>query len=300
MKKILSIIFIITLIFSLLSCGFQPKTNETQIITDSRGVAVSFDKTPEKIVSLMPSNTEILFALESGGRIIAVSDYCNYPEETSDIPKLPTGERLNIEAIIDLNPDVAIIGNMTAMEDQVKQLEQAGVKVIVTKANSLSETYEVIEMIGRVMDKDKEATKIVKNMKDGFEKIKKDVEGKASNKVYVEVSPLEYGLWSCGQNTFIQELIDIVGAKNIFDDIEGWAAVSEEQVIDRNPDIILTTSSPLTGIEDPVGEISTRQNWSRIEAVKNNKVVMLDADMMSRPGPRLLDVANELVKIIYK
>lgn len=300
MKKILSIIFIITLIFSLLSCGFQPKTNETQIITDSRGVAVSFDKTPEKIVSLMPSNTEILFALESGGRIIAVSDYCNYPEETSDIPKLPTGEQLNIEAIIDLNPDVAIIGNMTAMEDQVKQLEQAGVKVIVTKANSLSETYEVIEMIGRVMDKDKEATKIVKNMKDGFEKIKKDVEGKASNKVYVEVSPLEYGLWSCGQNTFIQELIDIVGAKNIFDDIEGWAAVSEEQVIDRNPDIILTTSSPLTGIEDPVGEISTRQNWSRIEAVKNNKVVMLDADMMSRPGPRLLDVANELVKIIYK
>lgn len=300
MKKILSIIFIITLIFSLLSCGFQPKTNETQIITDSRGVAVSFDKTPEKIVSLMPSNTEILFALESGGRIIAVSDYCNYPEETSDIPKLPTGERLNIEAIIDLNPDVAIIGNMTAMEDQVKQLEQAGVKVIVTKANSLSETYEVIEMIGRVMDKDKEATKIVKNMKDGFEKIKKDVEGKASNKVYVEVSPLEYGLWSCGQNTFIQKLIDIVGAKNIFDDIEGWAAVSEEQVIDRNPDIILTTSSPLTGIEDPVGEISTRQNWSRIEAVKNNKVVMLDADMMSRPGPRLLDVANELVKIIYK
>lgn len=300
MKKILSIIFIITLIFSLLSCGFQPKTNETQIITDSRGVAVSFDKTPEKIVSLMPSNTEILFALESGGRIIAVSDYCNYPEETSDIPKLPTGEQLNIEAIIDLNPDVAIIGNMTAMEDQVKQLEQAGVKVIVTKANSLSETYEVIEMIGRVMDKDKEATKIVKNMKDGFEKIKKDVEGKASNKVYVEVSPLEYGLWSCGQNTFIQKLIDIVGAKNIFDDIEGWAAVSEEQVIDRNPDIILTTSSPLTGIEDPVGEISTRQNWSRIEAVKNNKVVMLDADMMSRPGPRLLDVANELVKIIYK
>lgn len=300
MKKILSIIFIITLIFSLLSCGFQPKTNETQIITDSRGVAVSFDKTPEKIVSLMPSNTEILFALESGGRIIAVSDYCNYPEETSDIPKLPTGERLNIEAIIDLNPDVAIIGNMTAMEDQVKQLEQAGVKVIVTKANSLSETYEVIEMIGRVMDKDKEATKIVKNMKDGFEKIKKDVEGKASNKVYVEVSPLEYGLWSCGQNTFIQKLIDIVGAKNIFDDVEGWVAVSEEQVIDRNPDIILTTSSPLTGIEDPVGEISTRQNWSRIEAVKNNKVVMLDADMMSRPGPRLLDVANELVKIIYK
>lgn len=300
MKKILNALITLVLVFALSSCGFQPKADETPTITDSRGVAVSFDKTPEKIVSLMPSNTEILFALGSGDKIIAASDYCNYPAETKDIPKLPSGEQLNIEAIIALNPDVAIIGNMTAMEEQVKQLEQAGVKVVVTKANSLSETYDVIKMIGTVVGKDKEAEKIVKNMKDGFEKIKKQVANKASSKVYVEVSPLEYGLWSCGQNTFIQELIDIIGAKNIFDDIEGWAAVSEEQVIDRNPDFILTTSSPLTGIEDSVGEISSRKNWSQIEGVKNNKIVMLDSDMISRPGPRLLDTANELVKVIYE
>jgi iron complex transport system substrate-binding protein len=247
----------------------------------------------------MPSNTEILFALDCGDKLIAVSDYCNYPQETSDIPKLPSGEQLSIESIISLSPDVAIIGNMAAMADQVNQLEQAGVKVIITEANNLTDTYGIIEMLGTVMGKEKEAENIVKDMKNGFEKIKKEVENKDSQKVYVEVSPLEYGLWSCGENTFIQELINIVGAKNIFDDIEGWAAVSEEQVIARNPDVILTTSSPLTGIEDPVGEILSRENWSQIEAVKNSKVVMLDSDMISRPGPRLLDAANELVKAIY-
>ena len=300
MKKILSVLLTIALAITFSACGLQPNTRGGIALTDSRGVEITLSRIPEKIVSLMPSNTEILFALGCGEKIIAVSDYCNFPEETSDIPKLPTGEQLSIEQIIDLSPDAAFIGKMTAMDDQVYQLEQAGVKVIVTEANSLSETYGVIEMIGTAMGKEKEAAIIVKNMREGFEKIKKDVENNVESKVYVEVSPLEYGLWSCGQNTFIQELIEIAGAKNIFDDIEGWAAVSEEQVIVRNPDIILTTSSPLTGIEDPVGEISSRENWSQIEAVKHNRIVMLDADMISRPGPRLLDVANELVKIIYE
>lgn len=297
MKKVLSVILAITFIFALSACGVQPNTRGSIAITDSRGIEVTLNKTPEKIVSLMPSNTEILFALGCGEKIIAISDYCNYPEKTSNIPKLPTGEQLSIEQIIALSPDAAIIGKMTAMEDQVNQLEQAGVKVIVTEANNLSETYEVIEMLGTAMGKEKEASTIVKDMKEGFEKIKKEVENKAEPKVYVEVSPLEYGLWSCGQNTFIQELIEIVGIKNIFDDIEGWAAVSEEQIIVRNPDIILTTSSPLTGIEDPVGEISSRENWSGIEAVKNDRIIMLDADMISRPGPRLLDAANDLMRI---
>lgn len=299
MKKILSVFLTIALILTMSACSSQRYTHESLVLIDSRGVEVTFDKTPEKIVSLMPSNTEILYALDCGDKIIAVSDYCNYPEDTNNKQKLPTGEQLNIEAIVALNADVAILGSMTAMEDQVNQLEQAGVKVIVTEANNLSETYGIIEMLGTVMGKEKEAANIVKEMKDGFEKIKEEVGNKDSRKVYVEVSPLEYGLWSCGQNTFIQELMDIVGAKNIFDDIQGWSAVSEEQVLTRNPAVILTTSSPLTGIEDPVGEIASRANWNQIDAVRNRRVVMLDSDMISRPGPRLLDAAKELVKAIY-
>lgn len=268
-------------------------------ITDSRGMEITFERYPEKVVSLMPSNTEILYALDCGEQIIAVSEYCNYPEDTTNKQKLPTGEKMNVENLLTIKPDAAFIGKMSVMDDQVKQLEDAGIKVIVTEANSLSDTYEVIALIGKAMGRNKEAAALVKEMQAGFETIKEEVKGKAPQSVYVEVSPLQYGLWSCGHNTFIQELINIIGAENVFEEVEGWAAVSEEQVLARNPAVILTTASPLTGIDDPVGEIMGRANWSSLDAVKNNRVLMLDSDMISRPGPRLLDAAKELVKAVY-
>lgn len=286
MKKLLILSVLLAFIVLMAGCSGAQQPGSSPVI-------------PERIVSLTPSNTEILYALGAGDKIIAVSEYCNYPDDTADKTKLPTGEKLDIENLISLKPDLVISGYMSAMEDQFRQLEDSGIKVFVTEANNLSETYETIEAIGKITGREKEAKKLVKNMKDGFDKILKEIEGKHSPTVYVEVSPLEWGLWTCGKNTFIQELIDIVGAKNIFEDVEGWAEVSEEQVISRNPDFILTTASPLTGIEDPIGEISSRANWSGLDAVKNGRIVMLESDMITRPGPRLLDAAKELVKILY-
>lgn len=317
--KLLFILVVFSLVFLLSACGFQsgqptesapqsqvPSLEENQTglqtgftVVDSRGIEVPFEKVPEKIVSLMPSNTEILYSLNCGESIVAVSEYCNYPEETENKPKLPTGEMLNVEAILALEADVVILGNMSAMEDQIYQLEESGVNVIVTEANNLSETFDVIGIIGKTVGKEEEAQALVNAMKEGFDDIRAAVERNKAVSIFVEVSPLEYGLWSCGRNTFIHELIEIVGANNIFEDIEGWSAVSEEQVLTRNPDVIITTASPLTGIDDPVGDIKSRANWNQTGAVKNDKVFMIDGDMVTRPGPRLLDGAKELVKLIY-
>lgn len=300
MKKRFIVLVIVAAILLAAGCS-RPQQPDTPVeIPDSRGVDVTIDKEPERIVSLAPANTEILYALDAGDKIIAVSEYCNYPEDTAGKTKLPTGEKLDMENLISLKPDLVIASYMSVMEDQFRQLEDAGVKVFVTRANNLSETYESIEEIGKIIGREKEAETLVKNMKDGFDNIIEEVEGKVSPTVYVEVSPLEWGLWTCGNNTFIQELLDIVGAKNVFGDVEGWAEVSEEQVISRNPDFILTTASPLTGIDDPIGEISSRANWSGLDAVKNQRIMMLESDMITRPGPRLLDAAKELVKILYQ
>ncbi len=321
MKKRIILSVILALIILVAGCSKPQQQNSGIVDPDSKGGEVTIDmnteneapmnqeddrkpgetdENPERIVSLAPSGTEILYALNAGDKIIAVSEYCNYPEDTASKTKLPTGEKLDMENLISLKPDLVIAAYMSAMEDQFRQLEESGIKVLVTEANNLSETYEAIETIGRTIGRESEAETLVRNMKDGFDKIIKEIEGKPSPTVYVEVSPLEWGLWTCGKNTFIQELIDIVGAKNIFEDVEGWAEVSEEQVISRNPDFILTTASPLTGIDDPVGEISSRANWTGLDAVKNSRIVMLDSDMITRPGPRLLDAAQELVKILYK
>lgn len=297
MRKILSLILIGMLILASAGCGEGSAGNQGIKLVDSRGVEITLESAPRSIVSLSPANTEILYALGAGAQIIAVSEYCNYPEEALSKQQLPTGEKLSVEALIALKPDMVFMSKMNAMEDQIVQMEQAGIKVVVTEANSLDETYAMIRLVGQAIGKGKEADELVAGMQDSFAALKKKAEGRKPKSVYIEVSPLQYGLWSCGRETFMQELLDIVGAKNIFEDVTGWSAVSEEQVIERNPDIIVTTLSPLTGIEDPVGEIMGRSNWSEITAVKEGRVYMLDADMLSRPGPRLVDAAKELLEI---
>jgi iron complex transport system substrate-binding protein len=296
-RKFLSMLMILMLFAAMAGCGAGHSGEGVRVI-DSRGTEVVFDSTPKTIVSLSPANTEILYALGAEDRIIAVSNYCNYPEDTGNKQKLPTGEQLNIETLVSLDPDVIFFSKMDAMEDQVKQLEDAGIKVVVTEANSLDETYEIIRIIGEAAGKGKEAGELVEKMRESLATVKEEARGKSPKSVYVEVSPLQYGLWSCGRGTFVQELLDLIGARNIFEDTEGWCAVSEEQVIQRNPDIIVTTASPLTGIDDPVGDIAGRPNWAGISAVKHGHVYMLDGDMLSRPGPRLAEAARELLGLM--
>ena len=167
MRKFLSMLMILMLFAAMAVCGAGHSGEGVRVI-DSRGTEVVFDSTPKTIVSLSPANTEILYALGAEDRIIAVSNYCNYPEDTGNKQKLPTGEQLNIETLVSLDPDVIFFSKMDAMEDQVKQLEDAGIKVVVTEANSLDETYEIIRIIGEAAGKGKEAGELVEKMRESL------------------------------------------------------------------------------------------------------------------------------------
>jgi iron complex transport system substrate-binding protein len=268
-------------------------------VTDSLGKEVTFSKAPNKIISLLPSDTEIIYALGEGDKLIAVDTYSNYPEEAKKKQQLDSGDKTNIEAIIGLKPDLVILGEMAQTESQFKQLEDAGIKVVVTEAGDIAQTYKVIEMMGKTLNKSAKAAEIINGMKNDFEQIKAKVKNNPPKKVYIEISPLKYKLWSCGKGTFQDELLTLIGATNIFSDISSWKEVSEEQVLSRNPQIIITTVGPMYGIADPVSEIKGRANWNEIDAVKNGKVFVTDSDAIQRPGPRLATAAKDLVKIIY-
>lgn len=301
MKRISLILLAASLLFSFASCAKKaqkesPAATSYQV-TDSRGVQVTFNEVPQKIISLLPSDTEIIYAFGLGEKLIAVSTYCNYPEDTKNKQKLDSGSKMNIESIIALNPDVVFLGSMAQTEEQFKQLENAGIKVIVTNADNIEQTYMVIEMLGKVLKAEDKAGEIVNGMKKDFDDIKEQVKGKTAYKVYVEVSPVAYGPWTAGKNTFQDELLTLVGAKNIFDDMNGWQQVSEEQVISRNPDYIFTTD--MYSYPDTVAEIKGRKNWADINAIKNGKVFLTDGDRLTRPGPRLVEAAKELVSKIY-
>ena len=270
-------------------------------LTDMTGREIKLDGPAEKVVAVSASDCEIIYALGAGDKMVGRGEYCDWPAEAAAVQVVSSGAETNVEQILALAPDVVFMNSMAQDEAQVKQIEDAGIAVVLSNAASIDETYTSIETIGKVLGKDKEAADLVRQMKDGFADITKKageqaLEGKT---VYFEVSPLEFGLWTAGSGTFMDEIAAMLGLTNIFADVDGWAEVSEEQVIERNPDYIFTVGMYFGEGPEPDDEIVLRSGWENIAAVKDGHVFMANADELSRPGPRLADGANALYGYVY-
>ena len=154
-------------------------------------------------------------------------------------------------------------------------------------------------MIGAIMGKDDEAIELTNGMEATFADLAAKVEGKGEKTVYFEVSPLEWGLWAAGAGSFMDEVAQMLGLKNIFDDVAGWGAVSEEQVLSRDPDYIVTVSMYYGEGPTPEEEICSRPGWENLTAVKNNAILNISNNELTRPGPRLADGAQQLYDFIF-
>lgn len=265
-------------------------------VVDDRGQEVTFEEVPEKIVSLQPSNTEILFELGVGDQIIGASEYDTYPEEALKIERVTDSMTVNTERIIELNPDV-VFAYTTGEEAQIDQLESAGLKVfVIQSATSINDVYGDIEQMADVMGVEEEGKQVVEDIQSQIAAVQektKSIEQK--KKVYFEISPAP-DIWSIGSGTFQQEMIEAAGVENIYADQQGWFAVTEEDLITRNPEAIVST---VNYIEDPKGEILARKGWSTISAVQNKEVYLLNADIMDRPGPRIGEAVEMIASTIY-
>ncbi len=293
---------LLALTLALALTGCVPDTGGKVEITDAVGGTVTLAKPAQKIIAMVPSDVEILYELGAGGQIAAVGEYCDWPAEALDKPSVGTGENTSVEQLIALQPDLVIIGVMAQDAAHSEALTSAGIPVMVTDSQTIEDTYITIGKIGTLAGKSAEADKLVEFMKNKFAEITANAENSplAERKsAYVEVSPLEFGLFTCGKGTFIDELMTIAGVNNAFGDMEGWPMISEEQVIGRNPDVILTTSDGSFGPPDPVAEINARAGWDTITAVASGAVKMIDSDMCTRPGPRLMDAAQAVYDAVY-
>ena len=183
------------------------------------------------------------------------------------------------------------------LEDPHQALEDAGVHVVVSDAQDIEGTYAAIRMIGALLGKNEEAETVIDGMKTTFESLK-GVCGDGEKTIYFEVSPLEYGLWTAGANTFMNEIAELLGLKNCFADVEGWAEISEEQVLERNPDYIMTISMYFGEGPTPEEEIASRAGWENVTAVKNGAILNLQNNELSRPAPRLAEGAQMLADFI--
>ena len=155
------------------------------------------------------------------------------------------------------------------------------------------------KMIGKLMGYDDNAEALVAGMQDTFAELKEASKGDGSESIYFEVSPLQWGLWTAGTGTFMDEITQMLGLKNAFSDVEGWGEISEEQVIERAPDYIVTITMYFGEGPTPEEEIMSRAGWEKIPAVANGRILNLQNNELSRPGPRLADGAKMLCEFIY-
>ena len=280
----------------------EPAAEGAITVTDMTGREITLDGPAERIVALSAADCEILFALGAGDLLVGRGEYCDYPEEVLDIPSVESGAETNIEEIIALEPHVLLMSSMAQTTEQVEALENAGIHVVVSDAQDIEGVYESVSIIGKLTGKEKEAEEITESMKESFAELeekaaqKKDQEGAS---IYFEVSPLEYGLWAAGKGTFMNEIADMLGLENIFADVDGWGEVSEEQVIERNPDYIVTITMYFGEGPTPEEEIMSRQGWDKITAVQNGAILNLQNNELSRPVPRLTEGAQELFEFVY-
>jgi iron complex transport system substrate-binding protein len=271
----------------------QPMQSSALTIEDMTGRTVSLAAPAQRIVALTPGDCEILYAIGAGKQIVGRGEYCDYPEEVSQIPAVQSGSDTNLEQVLALKPDLVVMSTMDQTTEQVEQMINAGVQAASTDAQNIAGTYEAIALLGTLSGHQPEAAALVEQMKADFAAVSKSQTG-AGKTVYFEVSPLEWGLWAAGKNTFMDEIAGMLGLTNIFSDLDGWCEVSEEQVIQRNPDYIVTITMYYGEGVRPEEEILSRKGWEKVSAVKNGRVLNLGNNEIARPGPRLAEAAKAL------
>ncbi len=311
LRKVVALLLCVVLAFSLVACNSGETNNGTDakdeskdnVITDITGHEVKVPEKIERVVVLSAGECEIVYALGAGNLVVGRGEYCNYPEEVANVEAVKSGSETNLEQIIGLNPDLVIMSYMDQTEEQVAALEKAGISVCLTKETNIDGVYKSIEVLGKLLGKETEAAKVVKEMQDTFadlqDKVAKLDESEKGKSVYFEVSPLQYGLWTAGADTYMNEIAEMLGLKNAFADISGWAEVSEEQVVERNPDYIVTITMYFGEGQTPEEEILGRKGWNGMDAIKNKAVYNANSDEISRPGPRLADAAEMLYEFVY-
>lgn len=299
-KRIALIVALLLVSIMGLSCVQQGSTSTGPIVVaDMLGREVKLDAPAKKVVAINAADCEILYYIGAGDTLIGRGEYCNYPGEVLNVPAVQSGSETNIEQIIALKPELVIMSTMAQKPEQAEMLANAGIAVYISDATTIEQAYQNIELIGQLTGKTTEAEAAVDGMKKSFASISEKAAGAEGKTVYFEVSPLEYGLWTAGQGTFMNEIATLVGLTNAFADVQGWGEISEEQVLARDPDYIVTTAMYFGEGMTPVEEILSRTAWQGMKAIKNSNVVNADTDEISRPGPRLVDAAQAISDFIY-
>ncbi|MDD5339518.1 MAG: cobalamin-binding protein [Dehalococcoidales bacterium] len=281
-------------------CGNATPIQSTFSITDSFGRTITIaDNNPQKIVSLAPSNTEILFALGLGDRVVGVTDFCNYPEEATTKQSVGAYDNPDIETIVSLAPDL-VLATDAQSEDFYLQMENRGLTVVAIVPGNLSEVLDSITLIGQITGQDDEAATLVDSLQAKVDAINaKTSQLTEAQKPRVFYIIWDDPIWTTGVNTFEDALIIAAGGINIADETTGYSSMTLEAVLDANPQIMIAGVGMGTGMDMPYQFIQNEPRLENTDARKNGNIFSFDMDIISRPGPRIFDALEQLFALIH-
>ena len=276
-----------------------PAVNESAItLVDGLGRDVVMDAPAQRIVSLAPSNTEILFALGAGSQVVGRDSFSDYPAEALSVTDIgATYEALNTELIVSLKPDLILLAEVNAAE-QVKTLEDLGLTVYYLKnPTTLEEMYANLEIVAQLTGRQPEAAELIESLKARVAAVDEKIMPLSSRlSIFYEIDATDPAKpYTAGKGTFITLLIDRAGGYNIAADLDGYPQLSLEQVVAADPMFIILGDSAY-GVTPE--SIATRPGWENLSAVKNNQIFPFDDNLVSRPGPRLVDGLEALAKLL--
>lgn len=297
-KKLWILLSLVMLI--LVACG-QNDQHKQEDKQSNQSDSNSKEHSYKRIVSLMPSNTEILYELGLGKDVVGVSTVDDYPKDVKKGKKQFNTMNLNKEALLKVKPDLILAheSQKGTSKKVLDSLEKNGVKVVYVKdAQSLDQTYETFKQIGKVTGREHEANELVDETKHNVEKVIKSVpRHHRSQSVFMEVSS-KPEIYTAGKHTFFDDMLAQLDAKNSFSNIEGWKPVDKESIIKKNPDILISTEG--LSKSDYYKVIKKRDGFRQIKAVKNGRIETVNGDEISRPGPRIDEGLKQLRDAIYK
>jgi len=297
MKKLTLTIIVVTLALSVFGC----KAEKSKEIVDRSGRKVTINGPINRVVSTAPSNTEIITDLGQAHKLVAIDRHsANVTGIPANLPLLDFFYP-DAEVIINLEPDIIIASghNPTGTgEDPFRLLREMGIPVVyISMSKSIDDIYRDIAFIADLLQIQEKGEELINSTKAQIAEVIQVVSQNVIHKktVYFEISAAP-DMMTFGKDSFINDMISVIGARNIFEDEYWLVTPGAESIINRNPDVILTN---VNYIDDPIGEIKSRPGFDHINAVKNNHIYQIDTDSSVRPSARIVLALRQMAHAVY-
>lgn len=307
MKKLytaLLLIFLLTAMLTACAPAAQtavPTAEKTPVsFVDGLDRTVVLDETPQRIVSMAPSITEVLYAVGAGSQMVGRDSFSNYPEEAKSLEEIGGSDgTYSFEAIANLKPDLVVAAEINTPE-QVKAIEDLGIKVVyLSNPTKLDEMYGLLRDAGMLTGHSAEAEELITSLQARVDAVKEKVSTSTDQPVvFYELDGSDPSKpWTSGAGTFLDQLIQMAGGVNAGSVMtDAWGQLSLEQILVQDPDLILLGDANYGTTPE---QVIARTGWQGMKAVKENKIFGFNDDLVSRPGPRMVDGLEELAKLIH-